>query len=154
VGYLPLVDDPHGSRSRRRGALETGLGADAVVASANRAGLRLTSPEQLFEAAREGDRAALQVVRTIADRIALAVAAVAPVLDPELVIVGGSIGSQGDVLLDRVREELRTLSPFTPRVEVSPLGVEAELIGALSLALEAAEEQLFARAEAKGGIAV
>ena len=155
VGYLPLVEDPHASRSRRRGALEGALGASTVIEAARREGM---SPpitvDRLFAAAGRGDETARRVVDTVARRIALALAAIAPVLDPELVIMGGATGRHGDLLLGPVRAELQALSPFSPRVEVSPLGEDAELIGAVSLALQAAQDQLFARAEAKGGIAV
>jgi hypothetical protein len=49
---------------------------------------------------------------------------------------------------------LEAVSPFRPRIEASPLGEEAELIGAVAFALEAARERLFARGEVRGGIAV
>ncbi len=155
VGYLPLVEDPHASRSRRRGALEGGLGAAAVVEIARAHGIRPPlSVERVFALAARGDDDACAVVAVVAARIALALSAIAPVLDPELVILGGPVAGHGDLLLAPVRVELRALTPFAPRVEVSPLGEDAELIGAVSLALQAAQDRLFARAEAKGGIAV
>ena len=70
-----------------------------------------------------------------------------PVVDPELVILGGSIASNGDLLLEPVERELAALSPFRPRVEVSSLGGNAELTGALAMALETAQERLFDRGE-------
>ena len=38
--------------------------------------------------------------------------------------------------------------PFRPRVEVSTLQQEATLYGSVSMALQAAQDQLFARGEA------
>ncbi|MGZ4131914.1 MAG: ROK family protein [Actinomycetota bacterium] len=155
VGYLPLVEDPHAAKSRRRGTLEGALGSAAVIEAGRRQGLPgPLTVDRLFAAAARGDVAAGRAVATIAERVALAISAIAPVLDPELVILGGGTGRHGDVLLGPVRAELHALSPFAPRVEVSPLAEDAELIGAVSFALEAAQDQLFARAEAKGGIAV
>lgn len=150
VGYLPLGSpDPHGSRNRRRGALEGVLGASGVVSAARREGMEPPlTPKRIFTAARKGDRKALRVVDVVAQRIALSVAAVVPVIDPELVILGGGVGRNGDLLLGGVERELAALSPFSPRIEVSSLGEEAELVGALSMALEAAQDQLFARGEA------
>jgi predicted NBD/HSP70 family sugar kinase len=81
----------------------------------------------------------------VASRIALAVAAVVSVVDPELVILGGGVGRNGDLLLEPVMRELRGLSPFHPRLEVSALGEDAELVGAVSMALDAAQDQLFER---------
>jgi predicted NBD/HSP70 family sugar kinase len=102
-------------------------------------------PRRIFAAAREGDPVATEVARLVAERIALAVASVVPVVDPELVILGGGIGRNGDLLLEPIERELRALSPFHPRLEVSSLGEDAELHGAVALALQAAQEQLFAR---------
>jgi len=104
--------------------------------------------KKVFEEARRGDRTARRVVAAEAHRIALAIVAVASVIDPELVILGGGIGSNGDLLLDPVGRELRDLSPFRPRVEVSILHQEATLYGSVSMALRAAQDQLFARGEA------
>jgi len=64
------------------------------------------------------------------------------------VILGGGIGSNGDLLLESVGQELHELSPFRPRVEVSTLQQEATLYGSVSMALQAAQDQLFARGEA------
>jgi predicted NBD/HSP70 family sugar kinase len=117
-----------------------------VVAAAERLGFQppLTA-KKVFAAARRGDRAAARTVAEEAKRIALAVAAVVSVLDPELVVLGGGIGANGDLLLERVERQLASLSPFRPRVEVSALGEDAELHGAVSMSLRMAQEQLFAR---------
>jgi predicted NBD/HSP70 family sugar kinase len=147
VGYLPLaVADVHDPADRRRGALEGAVGARGVVAAARAAGMRAPlSAKGVFGAARRGDATALAVVATVAERIALAVAAVVPVVDPELVVLGGGIGRNGDLLLDPLERELREISPFHPRIEVSALGEDAELQGAVALALRSAQDRLFER---------
>ena len=147
VGYLPLaVADVHDPAGRRRGALEGAIGAAGVVAAARAAGMRAPlSAKGVFAAARKGDAVALSVVGTVAERIALAIAAVVPVVDPELVVLGGGIGRNGDLLLDPLERELREISPFHPRIEVSALGEDAELQGAVALALRSAQDRLFER---------
>ena len=150
VGYLPLAEtDLRGPSSRRHGALDAAASARGVVAEATRLGMEppLTA-KKVFDEARAGDRKARRVVAGEAHRIALAVAAVASVVDPELVILGGGVGANGDLLLDPVKRELHALSPFRPRVEVSVLHREATLHGSVSMALQAAQDQLFARGEA------
>jgi predicted NBD/HSP70 family sugar kinase len=155
VGYLPLAADPHQLRNRRRGALESALGARAIVAAARAEGMGSPlSSLRIFAEARKGDERAQRVVEVVAERIALTVSAVASVVDPALVILGGGVGRNGDLLLEPVRRELSQLSPFRPAVEVSALGEEAELVGAVSMALRAAQEQVFARSSGRGGIAV
>ena len=87
----------------------------------------------------------MRAVVAEAERIALAVAAAAAVVDPELVILGGGIGGNADLLLEPVERELHAISPFRPRIEVSTLGEEATLHGAVSMALQAAHDRLFER---------
>ena len=157
VGYLPLAAaDPHDPANRRRGALERAIGADAVVRAARRAGIgiRELTPTRVFERARAGDARATAVVNELGARIGLAIAAVVPILDPELVILGGGIGGHIDQLMPAIQRELKALSPFTPRIEASALGEDAELAGAVAMALDVAQERLFARIEGKGSIAV
>jgi predicted NBD/HSP70 family sugar kinase len=147
IAYLPLaLADPHDRGSRRRGVLESAIGAAAVVATARRMGMTPPlTPKTVFGAARRGDERAGRVVSGVARGIAHAIAAVVPVVDPELVVLGGGIGRNGDLLLEPVERELRAISPFLPRIEVSPLGDEATVDGALAMALAAAQEQLFSR---------
>ena len=147
VGYLPLAGtDVRSPESRRRGALDAAAGAAGVVAAARSLGMAppLTA-KRVFAAARSGDRKARRAVAAEAERIALAAAAVAAVVDPELVILGGGIGRNGDLLLEPVEHELRAISPFRPRLEVSTLGEEATLHGAVWMALQAAQDRLFER---------
>lgn len=147
VAYLPLVDDPRDRAFRRRGALDTVAGAAGVVETARR--LRMAPPlssKKVFAAARRGDRIARKVVEREAELIALAIASIVLVVDPELVILGGGIGANGDLLIEPVERELAALSPIRPRIEVSALGEEATLHGAVYVALERAQDQLFSRA--------
>jgi predicted NBD/HSP70 family sugar kinase len=152
VGYLPLaVVDPRARASRRRGALESVLAAPAVMDQAKRDGVRgVTDAKGVFEAARRGDAAAERVISAVAERIAIAIAATAAVVDPELVILGGPIGRQGDLLLEQVERELAARSPFRPRIEASALGDDAEIHGAIARALESAQDLLFDRIRRHG----
>jgi len=147
VGYLPLWGtDVRAPASRKRGALDRAASAGGVVEAAKHAGMAspLTS-ERIFASAAKGDRVAKKVVAQEADRIAMTIAAVAAVLDPALVILGGGIGANGDLLLDPVRERVRELSPFRPAIEASELREEATLYGSVSMALQAAHARLFDR---------
>jgi predicted NBD/HSP70 family sugar kinase len=156
VGYLPLaVGDPFDPSTRRRGALESAIGAAGIVREARTAGLRgITGAAEVLAAAREGDERALGVVQALAQRIGLALGAIASVLDPGLVVLGGGIGRNGDLLLEPVRRSLASVSPIRPPVHVSELGEDAELLGAVAMGLTVAQDRLFARAETKGAIAV
>ena len=93
------------------------------------------------------------MVNEEARRIALHIAPIAAVADVELVVVGGGIGVNGDLLLAPVRELLGELLPYPPRMEVSSLGDAAVLSGALAVGRRAAVDGVFAnrrRLEASG----
>jgi predicted NBD/HSP70 family sugar kinase len=104
-----------------------------------------TDARAVFGAARNGDENARAVVAEIARRIALHLAPIAAVADVELVVLGGGIGANGDLLLAPVSRLLADWLPFPPRVEVSTLGEAAVLTGALAIGLQAALENVFAK---------
>lgn len=100
---------------------------------------------EIFAAARDGDVVATAVVEEAARRTALHVLPLAATLDLPLVVLGGSVGANAD-LLDPVRRHLEGWLPFpAPRVEVSALGEAAVIEGALAAGVDAALERVFAR---------
>jgi predicted NBD/HSP70 family sugar kinase len=101
-------------------------------------------PRELFAAARDSDSIAVAVVEEAARRIALHVLPLAATLDLPLVVLGGSIGGNDD-LLEPVRRHLQEWLPFPPRVEVSALGEAAVLEGALAAGVDATLEHVFKR---------
>jgi predicted NBD/HSP70 family sugar kinase len=151
IAYMPLgMGDPHDPSNRRRGAFEEAAAAAGIVRIALKLGMRQPlSPEKIFTAARRGHVVAARVVQEEAERLALAIATVAPVLDPELVILGGGIGRNGDLLLEPIERELRQLLPFRPRVAVSALGEDAVLRGAVATALDVARDRVFTRSRVR-----
>jgi predicted NBD/HSP70 family sugar kinase/DNA-binding CsgD family transcriptional regulator len=107
-------------------------------------------PPTVFAAARAGDRVANAVVHEEARRIALHIVPVAAVADVALVVLGGGIGMNGDLLLAPVRQRLAEWLPFPPRVEVSSLGDAAVLTGALAVGTRAALDNVFVSRTAVG----
>jgi predicted NBD/HSP70 family sugar kinase len=99
----------------------------------------------VFAAARGGDRWANAVVTEVARRIAIHIWPLGAVADVGLVVLGGGIGANGDLLLEPVRDLLVRWLPYPPRVVVSNLGEAAVLTGALAVGLEAAQESVFAK---------
>jgi predicted NBD/HSP70 family sugar kinase len=109
----------------------------------------LADARTVFEAARGGDDTARTVVEEVARRIALHIAAVAAVADVSLVVLGGGIGTNGDLLLRPVGRLLDEWLPYPPRVEVSTLGEAAILTGALAVGLAAARDNVFTHARSE-----
>jgi predicted NBD/HSP70 family sugar kinase len=143
---LVLRGELHRGRNGAAGELDyafVGLADDvdpSGAAFAQLAGER--EPRDVFAAARAGDRPALSFVHEEARRIALHVLPVAAVADVELVVLGGGIGANGDLLLEPIRTHLASLLPYPPRVEVSALGDAAVLTGALATGVREARENV------------
>jgi glucokinase len=95
--------------------------------------------KHIFKAAREDDPLAQQVVTQTACLIGLGVANIVSLVNPEIVILGGSIGAQGDLLLARVQETVQCwaqpISASSVLIVSSPLGSDAGLLGAAYAAL-------------------
>lgn len=154
IGYLPLVGDPFDPRHKLHGGLEDEIGAAGVLATfAGRAGARagdVTSAQEVFELAANGDGDAGAVVSHVAARLGAAIATVCAILDPELVVLGGGIGASPQ-LLSPVRGAAAALVPLRARIETSLLGERAALRGAIAVALHAARAELIPQGAAAGG---
>ncbi|TQJ10375.1 putative NBD/HSP70 family sugar kinase [Lapillicoccus jejuensis] len=128
ISYLPADPSPTAGPTR----IEELTGSAAIVRAAQDLGLDLPSAQAVFDAARHGSPVAAQVVEREAERLALAVAAVVAVLDPPLVLLGGGIGRNGDLLLEPLRAHLAARLPLpVPEIRLSRLDVDAPLQGAL-----------------------
>jgi len=103
----------------------------------------LVDARAVFSAARSGDRLGRAVVEEVARRIAANIAPIAAVTDVALVVLGGGIGANGDLLLDPVRRLLGEWMPYPPRVETSSLGEAAVLTGALAVGVDSALDNVF-----------
>jgi predicted NBD/HSP70 family sugar kinase len=99
----------------------------------------------IFAAARARDAVAAAVVEETARRIALHVLPLAATLDLPLVVLGGSVGANAE-LVEPVRRHLDGWLPTPPpRIEVSALGEAAVLEGAVAAGVDAALERVFQR---------
>ncbi len=144
VAYVPLPAETGSPRSGR-GTLEEATSAAAVVAAAKQAGMRgqLTAKD-VFDAARAGNPRALKAVDAEADRIALMLATISAVIDPEFIVLGGGIGGNADLLRPRLEQRIEKLTPLETRIEESELGQDAIVLGAIATALGTARELVFA----------
>jgi predicted NBD/HSP70 family sugar kinase len=97
----------------------------------------------VLDAARAGDTTARDRLEQLAARMARGIAAVALALDPELVVVGGALTLSGDVLIEALRRHVEPLLLNPTRLTGSSLGDEAVRLGAVRLALNRIEEDLY-----------
>ena len=85
------------------------------------------------------------VVEEEAAKLAYIVAAVTAVLDPGLVVLGGGIGGNADLLAEPMRRTLAATIPVVPDIVAGQLGEDAVLAGAISTALTTARDLVFDR---------
>lgn len=133
--------DPAGSicSCGARGCLAT------VVSPAYLAGLvRLSHGElglrQIVRLANQGDPGCRQVMADTGSAVGQVIANTATVLGPDRIMVGGIMATAGDVLLDPIREALRSrplLGDPDGLLQAAELGQDAEAMGAAALAHDA-----------------
>ncbi|MFF3017996.1 ROK family transcriptional regulator [Streptomyces sp. NPDC057939] len=139
IGFLP-VPGTAGLPS----AADCGGGFHAL---AGRAGVEALAAEHGFTGPVEeavAGAAGEPFLDALAERLALGAAAVAAILDPGCVVLGGELGRAGGApLAARVERRLATLTPVPTAVRATALGGPAVMEGALLAAREAAQTILF-----------
>lgn len=121
------------------GHLENRVGAAAIVdrAAAAHPGEPLAGAYEVFARAREGESQYRGVVDAVADDIALAVANISVVLNPEVIVFGGGMAGSGDLLIPRIEERLAGRIPHVPELCATSLGSHGVLVGASESAIDA-----------------
>ncbi|MCW3791863.1 ROK family protein [Paenibacillus sp. LS1] len=97
---------------------------------------RNLTPEKLFEAARSGEVEALEILKHYSQLIASALRQISVVLAPDLIVLGGGVGGNGDVLLPLLRQIISEQFPVQPQLICSKLGEQAVVTGAVQVAVQ------------------
>lgn len=153
VGFLPFGADPFDPTSMNTGALESVTATQAIISTyQNLSGTRKNAPE-VFDAASSGDKYAIETLESVAKQIARTTVSIAAIVDPSVVVIGGSIGSREE-LLNRIIDQAAKCFPRKIKIEKSRLGAHAVLAGGASTALHQLHLSLFADGEQMAQIAV
>lgn len=143
VSYLPLGGDPFDPELRAKGVFEAAAAATGIVARyAAAGGTPGLSVRDIFDRAAAGDTSARDTLAETARLLAQGIAAICAVVDPERVVLGGSIGIRPE-MRDLIEPALRRCLIDPPPVECSSLGNRATLIGALAVGLNRLHNALF-----------
>jgi glucokinase len=86
--------------------------------------------EDVFAAAAEGAEWATSLIEETIDYLAVAIANVQALLDPERIILGGGIASAADRIIPGIEKRLEPLMPTVPSIVRSQLGYRAGVLGA------------------------
>src|ERR1700677_2425480 len=153
VGYMllpgltsepPLIDGA--------GALESAVGGQSVreawirEARMGQTGsapsVQPPRPTEIFDLAATGDSVGREILSRVAEHLAMAITNLSLVLDLSLVVLGGGVGYHPG-LLRAIEKRLERNQFARPQLIVSGLKGEAQLYGAIWLALQAVEAQDF-----------
>lgn len=136
-GYLELVASGKGIAQRARqfgfsGSLYQSQGASYC----EDLGLgKDLDAEAVFDAAAKGDQVASEVIRQATVVLSLALANIIAVIDPELVVLGGGVFRNKE-LVGLLGSNVRRLVPSRTIIAPSSLGQEAQAYGGIAAALE------------------
>ncbi|MEV6977384.1 ROK family transcriptional regulator [Kitasatospora sp. NPDC093806] len=146
VGYMPVPGAPvqRDVRRRRDSGFQALVGAPAVRTLAREHGLGAPTAEESITRALETPGPGDEFLTALAARLAVGLAVIVAVVDPQLVVVSGHVpNAGGERLRALVEEELARISPARPEVRSSALPGSPVLLGALQRALAAAREAVF-----------
>jgi glucokinase len=100
---------------------------------------RITA-EQVFRLAAEGDRIAQHIVDEVHTYLGIALANIVHLVNPGMIILGGSVAQAGELLIGPLQARLQKLclpaASQSLRIIQGNLGSEANIVGAVTLALQ------------------
>lgn len=139
IGHMIPGKEFLGKQYVEFGALEQIASGTGIAERAQRvlkghrepARLKTVASEDVFDAARQGQEWAQRIVAETVDYLAVAVADLSVSFDPEVIVLGGSITSSADLLVQPILRRLDGVIPTLPRLEISPLGRRAAVMGAI-----------------------
>lgn len=150
IGHMPV--NPQETRvcgCGKKGHLEqyasaTGIAntAKAVVASTKEEtelkGLDSITAKDVFDAAKRGDKVALEIVDYTAEILGRGLAMVAAVVDPQAFVIGGGVSKAGPILSDSIQKYYRKYAFHASedtKFVLATLGNDAGIYGAVRMVL-------------------
>lgn len=130
-----------GNSLARKARAELEKGRPSTLAGLAGGSIAAVTAETVAAAARQGDPLAQEIVADATAYLAMGVANIVSLLDPEVVVLGGGLFQAADLFLEPVRRDFRRwaqpLAARAVRIELSVLGEDAGLYGCGFLAWEA-----------------
>ena len=122
------------------GALESVASGPGIAERARRLNKTRLSPaelealvsEDVFDAARQGQKWAWALINETVDYLAVTIANLAVCFDPDLIVLGGGVSRSADLLVGPILKRIEGTIPVLPRLVVSSLGLRAGVMGAIT----------------------
>ena len=139
IGHIQASGHREVCRCGNTGCLEAVASATAVAGQLRAAGLEPSSSQDVVDLVRAGNTIATRTIRQAGREIGTVLAAAVSLLNPSVIVIGGSLSQAGDSLLAGIREAIyaRSLPLATTdlRVVTARSGQDAALRGAATLVL-------------------
>lgn len=148
IGHIKMKDQESGTCGcGGHGCLEQYASATGIVRLAKErlackdTDSELSSVEDLtakavFDAARDGDETAKELVDELCTMLGTALANIAAVVDPEIFVIGGGVSRAGEILLNGIREHYEEKAFHacrTTEIALATLGNDAGMYGCVRL---------------------
>lgn len=148
IGHITVnKDEIEACNCGKYGCLEQYTSATGIVRMAKRK-LSKTSDEtmlrkfeeltakDIFDAAKEGDETALDLVDELGEILGSALSNIACVVNPEVIVIGGGVSKAGAILIDTIQkhyEETAFHAAKDTRFEIASLGNDAGIYGSMAM---------------------
>ena len=144
--------NPHETEScgcGKCGCLEQYASATGIVRLAKRTlanmteetslrGVKALTAKAVFDAAKAGDKAADGIVEKMAEILGMALANIACVVNPEIIVIGGGVSKAGSILTERVETHFRKNvfhACLNAEIVLASLGNDAGMYGCVRMLL-------------------
>ena len=155
IGHICVEPDGLQCGCGSWGCLEQYASATAVVRMARElaagsvsslSGVHEFTAKDVFEAARNGDNAAIEAFRRMGYYLGLALAGLVNVLNPDVIVIAGGMAAAWESFIEETRSQIKKRAFREPadRVKLVPaeLGDDAGILGVASLALSKSHERV------------
>ncbi|MFH1458519.1 MAG: ROK family protein [Candidatus Omnitrophota bacterium] len=136
-GHLPINEKGPSCNCGGQACLESYIGNNRILAEARRVFHRAISLEELSALAKKGNKRAKAIWLRVAERLGVALAGMANLLNLDAVIIGGGVAGAGTFFFQKIRDTIkkRAMSVQAKRMKVltAKLGSDAGMVGAALL---------------------
>ena len=144
IGHMTIdLNEQDACNCGKKGCLEQYASATGIVRLANRAlqatdkpsrlrEVKYISAKEIFDAAKNGDDLALDLIEEHGRRLGYALANVACVVDPEVFVIGGGVSKAGDILIITTKKYFQEYAFHACRnteFQLATLGNDAGMYG-------------------------
>ncbi|HMG31471.1 MAG TPA: ROK family transcriptional regulator [Jiangellaceae bacterium] len=144
IGHTTIDERGRICRCGNRGCLETFASVPVILGLLEQSHGANLSVADVIRMARQGDIGCQRVIEDVGRHLGVAVANLANLLNPQTIVIGGDLAAAGDLLLDPLRDVVRRFAipsaAAVADVVPSSLGSRAQVLGALALVFQEAEQ--------------